>query len=106
MQNRNLTLLTWNVNGLCNKTERGQILKALARYKPDFVFLQETHMIDNQHDRLGKGKFRAACHAQYTTGSRGVLILVKKTLAFQVTRTWKDKWAATQRYRGNGKERQ
>ena len=89
-----------NVNGLGSKIKRGLILKALGRYRPDIVFLQETHMINKQHDRLERGKYRVAYYEQYTSGSRGVLLLVKKPLAFQITRTWADGlgcYAAVQR---------
>ena len=47
-------------------------------------------MIDKQYERMGRGKYRVGGHSQFTAGSRGVLVLIKKSLPFHIKETWSD----------------
>ena len=82
--------LSWNVNGLGDKIKRGIVSKYIKRQGPDIVLLQETHMLGNMCKALDRGGYKMIAHSGFTRGSRGVGILVKKSLPLSVTRTWSD----------------
>ena len=90
MRLQELTIMTWNVNGLDNSIKCGLVTKALTPHKPDIVLLQETHLMDAQHNCMGRGRYKIGSYAQYSSGSRGVLILPKKSLPFQIKKAWVD----------------
>lgn len=84
------TILTWNVNGLGNRIKRGLVSNYLKRFKPVFVLLQETHLLGPRCAFLGRGQYTTLAHAGFTCGLRGVVILVRKSPPFTVTRKWED----------------
>lgn len=82
--------LSWNVNGLGSKIKRGLVAAYFKRLKPDVILLQETHLRGTQCRFLGRGAYRTLAHAGFTTGARGVAILIRKNLPFIIERTWTD----------------
>ena len=91
MHAQTLKLLTWNVNGFGHKIKGWLVTRAINRYKAEVIFLQETHLVDKQQESLGRGRYKVVGHAHFSSGSRRVLILVKKSLPFHVVKTWGDK---------------
>lgn len=74
--------LSWNINGMHNPVKRKQILTYLKRNKTDVCFLQETHLNNKEHEKLGKiwgGQF---FFSSFNTSSRGVCILINKHFPF------------------------
>ena len=66
---RDLSILSWNANGLANKIQELQEL--LARLKPDVVFLNETHLTP-------ANRLRLANYVAETTG-RALLVAVLRS---------------------------
>ena len=85
-----IKILTWNVNGLGDKVKRRVVTQYLKRHSPDIVLLQETHLKGNRYQALDRGGYQMRAHSGYTTGSRGVGILIKKTLPLVVRETYVD----------------
>ena len=85
-----LKAVSWNVNGLGEKIKRGVTFQYLKRLKPDIVLLQERHMLGNSIHALDRGGLKMMAHAGYTTGSRGVGIMIRGSMAMKINRTWTD----------------
>lgn len=85
-----LKLLSWNVNGLGDRIKRGIVLQYLKRQTPDLVLLQETHIQGISYCALNRWGYKLQAHAGYTRGSRGVGILVRSALPFQVQKVTRD----------------
>ena len=45
-----------------------------------------------QHECMSRGKYRVGSYSHYTSGSRGVMILFRKTTPFHIKKTWGDKY--------------
>ena len=82
--------VTWNVKGLGRLVKRKQILEYLNKQRADIIFLQETHLLPVDHDRLKSGWVGKVFHSSYTTNSRGVAILIRKNVPFMLEETKSD----------------
>ena len=49
-----LNIISQNVNGLNNYIKRRKILQQLEKEKIDILFLQETHLTQEEHKKLGR----------------------------------------------------
>lgn len=85
-----LSLLTWNVNGLQDKIKRGLILQYLKRKAPAVTMLQETHLVGSTCKALDRWGYQLAVHSAFSTGSRGVGILIRKRFPLIIHGTFKD----------------
>lgn len=47
-----MCLSTWNVYGIGNPVERKKVMTMLKNKKYDVVFLQETHMSEEESEKL------------------------------------------------------
>lgn len=83
-------LLSWNVNGLGDKMKRGIVLQIIKRHAPEVVLLQETHLVGNTCRALDRWSYRLVVHSGFTTGSRGVGIMIRKSFAMSIEHTWVD----------------
>lgn len=45
----NLTICSWNVNGIKEPVKRGKVLAHLKSLQADIMFLQETHLKKDSH---------------------------------------------------------
>lgn len=86
-----ITCITWNVNGLNNKIKRGLVFQYVRKLKPDFLLLQETHLLGQECNFLARSYFGNTVHAGFGTGSRGVAILIRKSLPFKQRSVLRDK---------------
>lgn len=77
-------IVSWNVRGLNSKFKRALIFDYLNRHKPDLLFLQETHLVGQKLLALKKHWVRHAYHSPYSTYSRGVSVIVRKNLQFEL----------------------
>ena len=63
----------------------------LRRLRPDFALLQQTHLLGTNCAFIGRGTYKLLVHAGFTSGSRGVAILVKKkrhSKLYKLGATW------------------
>lgn len=76
--------MSWNVRGMNSKIKRSLILDFIKRYKPHIILLQETHLQGSKVMALKKANVMRVLHAEYSTYSRGVAILVTKKAAAHI----------------------
>ena len=50
MQHSQLKMVSLNVNSLNNPMKRGKVIAKLIKEKSQVSFLQETHLLDQEHD--------------------------------------------------------
>ena len=83
-------LCTLNVNGMRNKEKGLRIIDWLKRNKCAISFLQETHMDEGLKKNLElESDFIFFC-SNGTTASRGVAILINKSLNFEIINEFQD----------------
>uniref|UniRef100_A0AAR2LBR0 exodeoxyribonuclease III n=1 Tax=Pygocentrus nattereri TaxID=42514 RepID=A0AAR2LBR0_PYGNA len=76
VMHRHLNIISLNVNGLNSPIKRAKILSKMRKEKIDVVMLQETHLGNDEHEKLKK---------------RGVAILFSNSVYFECTSEIKDK---------------
>lgn len=74
--------ISWNVKGLNGPVKRAKVFSHLKQLKPDILFLQETHLRLEDHNRLRRNWISQIFHSKFTSRSRGVAILVAKSTQF------------------------
>lgn len=79
-----ISLVSWNVRGLGHAVKRGKIFAHLKSLKADIMFLQETHIKPTQQRRLRANWISQLYHAPFSSKSRGVAILFRKNIPFQL----------------------
>ncbi len=88
---RVLRICTWNIRGIHNPVKRRKILTFLKRENIKIALLQETHLSDVEHLNLQQGVFGQIYFSSFTSRSRGVAILIKHNLPFNVLNCIKDR---------------
>ena len=83
--------LSWNTNGLNQPTKRRKVLSFLRRHATDVAYLQESHLSDMDHEKLGKQWQGQIFYSSFTSQSRGVVILIRKGIPFQAEQVEKDR---------------
>lgn len=76
-----MKIISWNTKGLRSPNKRIKILRFLGKYRPDVVFLQETHLLEADFSRMHKlwvGQIYGSPAAQ---GKAGVITLINKNFA-------------------------
>lgn len=54
----NLKIPSLNVNGLNNPAKRAKVMSKMRKEKTQVVYLQETHLSNQEHDKLKKSGFK------------------------------------------------
>lgn len=67
------------------------VARYLNRQDPDLILLQKTHLEGNNCGFTGRGPYKVLAHSGFTSGSRGVAILLHRLLPFAVQQVWTDK---------------
>lgn len=70
---------SWNCKGLNQPIKRSKVLKHLGVH---IAFLQETHLKPSDHTRLRKRWVGQVYHSSFQSRSRGVAILIHKSVNF------------------------
>lgn len=71
-----------NVNGLLTK---------IKREKPQIIFCQETHLCDEEHEKLKRLGFKNAYYSSFGhKQARGVAILISNKVTFQFSKQFTD----------------
>lgn len=83
--------LSWNTNGLNQLAKWRKVLSFLRKHKIDVVYLQESHLTDTEHCKLGKQWQGQIFYSSFTSLARGVAILVRKGIPFQAEQVEKDR---------------
>ena len=86
-----LKRISLNVNGPNNAVKRKKILLEMERDKADAIFLQETHLRRQEHEKLKKEFNSQVYYSTYTSPSRGVATIIKSKIGFEKERCIKDK---------------
>lgn len=82
--NYTLTLASWNVKGLGHPIKRGKVFASLKSLKADILFLQETHIAVGQERKLRANWISQVYQAPFNSKARGVAILFRKGISFQL----------------------
>ena len=79
----NLTIISWNVGGINDLHKRTSCLDILKRKKVDLAMLQETHIMIQDINSLENDYFKVVSNSSADNKTRGVSILVRRSLKFQ-----------------------
>lgn len=77
-----LQFCTWNCRGLNNPVKRSKVLHHLKHLGAQIIFLQETHFRVSDQSRLKASWIGHTYHSSFTGKSRGVAILLHKSIPF------------------------
>ena len=58
MQPDEVKLMSLNVNGLGNPIKRSKVMAKLKKEKADIIFMQETHLSQQEHEKLKRFGFK------------------------------------------------
>ncbi|XP_047667498.1 uncharacterized protein LOC125140878 [Tachysurus fulvidraco] len=79
-----LRFVTWNTRGIRNPDEKfSQVLQKLSNLQADIVFIQETHVGPKHYQILTDVKDWKVYFTVCRPSSKGVAILIKKTIPFE-----------------------
>lgn len=87
----NLKVVSLNVKGINHVIKRQNILAFLKKEKCQVAFLQETHLTDLEHIKLRRSWVGQVFYSSYNSKSRGVAILLHRSLPFTLDKTMTDK---------------
>lgn len=85
-----LRIVTLNVNGINNPIKRNNIVQKLKK-RGDIISLQETHLSQGEHEKLGKIFGAQIFSSSYTSAKRGTAVLINNNLAFAKDKCIRDK---------------
>ena len=64
------------MNGLNNPVKRSRVMAKMRREKPQIIFLQETHLSKDAHEKLKQFGYKNKFYSSFKTGhKRGVAVL-------------------------------
>lgn len=88
-----MKIVSQNINGLCNPVKRGKVLAKIKKEKSQVIFLQETHLSQQEHEKLKKFGFRNTYYSSFKKGHRrGVAILIPlNSVCFEFCKEISDK---------------
>ncbi|XP_056421618.1 uncharacterized protein LOC130361932 [Hyla sarda] len=79
-----LRFLSWKIRGMGSSKKRALFFSHVRRYNPHIVCLQETHMMPANLGVFRKPWVQWASHSCHSTYSRGVSLLVHRSLRWEV----------------------
>lgn len=75
-----------------NPVKKSKVLAKLKKEKAQVLFLQETHLPQQEHEKLKRFGFRNGLYSSYKTSQkRGVAILIANAVQFECHKEVKDK---------------
>lgn len=85
-----LRFTSWNVRGLNKLTKLKQVMNRLKNLHSKIIFLQEVHLTISEIKHVRRRWTGQVVHATYNNYAHGVLILIHKTIPFQLTNIVQD----------------
>ena len=85
-----LNLISVNAWGLNNPHKRTTVLEFLRNKRIDFAMIQETHLLSKDSSRLANKFYHSIAISAAATKCRGVMVLCKRKLKFDVIDSWAD----------------
>lgn len=85
-----LNLISVNARGLNNPHKRTTVLDFLHNKRIDFAMIQETHLLSKDSSRLANKFYHPIAISSAATKCRGVVVLCKRKLKFDVIDSWAD----------------
>uniref|UniRef100_A0A8C6T476 exodeoxyribonuclease III n=1 Tax=Neogobius melanostomus TaxID=47308 RepID=A0A8C6T476_9GOBI len=85
-----ITIISSNVNGINNPIKRKKILEYFKKQQCDILLLQETHLIDKEHEQLKRDWVGKVLYNSYNSKSRGVAVLIHKKLDIKILQSNQD----------------
>lgn len=89
---RHLNLASWNVKGLNHPVKRRKVFSHLKQLKTEIAFLQETHIRSSDNSRLLSGWLGQGFHSSFQAKARGVSILIRQDVSFELHNMASDKF--------------
>ena len=85
-------MVSLNVNGMNNPVKRSKVLAKLKKEKAQvYIFLQETHLPQQEHEKLKRRGFRNTFYSSYRPSQkRGVAILITNAVQFECLKEIRD----------------
>ena len=81
-----------NVNGLNNPIKRKKVITKMKRENIHVIYLQETHLSQQEHSKLGSFGYKNAFYSTFKNGpKRGVAILISNYVNFEFIKEIRDK---------------
>ena len=90
MGSDNIEIISANVRGLRQQFKRMDLFNYFKKFKADIVCLQETHLIQKDHNTIRKEWNIEYFIAGNSTNSRGVAILIDNTFEYTISSCLKD----------------
>uniref|UniRef100_A0A3Q2ZLT7 exodeoxyribonuclease III n=1 Tax=Kryptolebias marmoratus TaxID=37003 RepID=A0A3Q2ZLT7_KRYMA len=85
-----LSQISLNVKGINNVIKRQKILTFLKKENTKIALLSETHLTDNEHLKLRRNWVGQVHYSSHNSKSRGVAILIHRSLPFTLEKTMSD----------------
>lgn len=85
-----INIASWNVRGMRKLSKLKQVLNRVKHLKSKIVFLQESHLTPSDIHQLSKRWPGQVFHASYNTYARGVVVLIHRSIPFQMTKITQD----------------
>lgn len=76
----NVTFCSWNVNGVNESVKRGKVLSHLRQIQADVIFLQETHLKNDTHNKIRASWINQVYHSKCNAKARGTAIIIRKNV--------------------------
>ena len=89
--NNLINLCSLNVNGMYSKEKRNRVIEWVKTHVCSIAFLQETHIDENIEKEIRNNSKFEIVSSHGTSASRGVSILLNKSLNFAILDKWEDK---------------
>lgn len=92
INNQNLKIILFNINGILNPVKRTKILSKLKKENAHIALLQETHLDSTEHEKLGRLGHAKVLFSSHESGRRrGVATLISKKIPFEKIAEIQDK---------------
>lgn len=89
--NSSIRIRTWNVKGLNNYVKTKKNLNIWKREKIHITLLQDPHLNDLEHQKFGRDWVGQLYYSVFSNKKHGVIILIHKTVPFQLQTCCSDK---------------